>query len=158
MQIKNREAPKRALEVIFIGNSRVFSNVRFKKCPTQRLKILIASPNQIRTISLRKRSESFLAGRVFGQKTVHYKCLNPVTGGLFCERAFGSTQRGVCACKRTRWKNYPKLPKELRRTKIFFCCHCFTTTIYFFSSKQRLLKIRLFLGLIQSSALRKKER
>ena len=112
-----------------------------KKFPINHLQVRIASPNQIRSLCLRKSSEGFSIGRVWSSRTVSYKDLKPIPGGLFCESAFGPLQRGICACKRTRWRSYPKSPKKLRRTEVLYCSHCCTKTIYsdpyhFFSEKK----------------------
>merc|ERR1712118_487230 len=56
--------------------------------------------------------------------------MGPILGGLFCERAFGSFQRGICSCKRTQWRIYPKFPKKLRRIEILYCYECSTQTIF----------------------------
>ena len=106
-------------------------NIKYKrKFPIHHLQVRIASPNQIRSLCLRKSSDGFSIGRVWNSRTVSYKDLKPIPGGLFCESAFGPLQRGICACKRTRWRSYPKSPKKLRRTEILYCPHCFTKTIY----------------------------
>ena len=106
-------------------------NIKYKKkFPIHHLQVRIASPNQIRSLCLRKSSEGFLIGRVWNSRTVSYKDLKPIPGGLFCESVFGPLQQGICACKRTRWRSYPKYPKKLRRTEILYCSHCFTKTIY----------------------------
>ena len=106
-------------------------NIKYKKkFPIHHLQVRIASPNQIRSLCLRKSSEGFSIGRVWNSSTVGYKDLKPIPGGLFCESAFGPLQHGICACKRTRWRSYPKSPKKLRRLEILYCSHCFTKTIY----------------------------
>jgi DNA-directed RNA polymerase beta' subunit len=106
-------------------------NKKYKwKFSIHHLQIRVASPNQIRGLCLQKSSEGFLIGRVWNSRTVNYKDLKPIPGGLFCESAFGPMQRGICACKRTRWRSYPKIPKKLRRIEILQCPHCFTKTIY----------------------------
>nr|BBI28725.1 beta' subunit of RNA polymerase [Dinophyceae sp. MRD-151] len=106
-------------------------NIKYKEeFPIHYLQVRIASPNQIRSLCLRKSSEGFSIGRVWTSRTVNYKDLKPIPGGLFCESAFGPLQRGICACKRTRWRSYPKSPKKLRRTEILYCSHCSTKTIY----------------------------
>jgi hypothetical protein len=89
-------------------------NIRYKKkFSIHHLQVRIASPNQIRSLCLRKSSEGFSVGRVWNSRTVSYKDLKPIPGGLFCESAFGPLRGGICACKRTRWRSYPKSPKKI---------------------------------------------
>jgi hypothetical protein len=96
----------------------------------KKLRICVSSPNRIRSICLRQSPEGFLIGRVWNARTVKYKTLKPIPGGLFCERAFGAFQRGICSCKRSQWRLYPKFPKKLGRFEISYCFDCSTQTIY----------------------------
>ena len=120
-------------EILIVGKRQNIETSRKKnkwKLPIRRLQIRISSPNQIRSFCLRKNSEGFLIGRVWNASTVNYKDLKPISGGLFCESTFGSTQLGSCVCNRIRWISYPKLPKKLGRTEILTCPYCLTRTIY----------------------------
>lgn len=37
-------------------------------------------------------------GEVTKPETINYRTLKPEVGGLFCERIFGPTKDGACAC------------------------------------------------------------
>ena len=41
---------------------------------------------------------SWSSGEVTKAETINYRTLKPEVGGLFCERIFGPTKDGVCAC------------------------------------------------------------
>ena len=53
------------------------------------IKIGLASPDMIREWSY---------GEVTKPETINYRTLRPEVGGLFCERIFGPTKDGACAC------------------------------------------------------------
>ena len=53
------------------------------------IKIGLASPEMIREWSY---------GEVVKPETINYRSLKPEDGGLFCERIFGPTKDGACAC------------------------------------------------------------
>ncbi len=53
------------------------------------IRIGLASPEMIR---------SWSSGEVTKAETINYRTLKPEIGGLFCERIFGPTKDGVCAC------------------------------------------------------------
>ncbi len=53
------------------------------------IRIGLASPEMIR---------SWSSGEVTKAETINYRTLKPEVGGLFCERIFGPTKDGVCAC------------------------------------------------------------
>ena len=53
------------------------------------IKIGLASPEMIREWSY---------GEVTKPETINYRTLKPEVGGLFCERIFGPTKDGACAC------------------------------------------------------------
>jgi hypothetical protein len=98
--------------------------------PSQRLHIRIASPGQICALRLRRGFEALFVGRVWNPRTIDYISFTPVSGGLFCESSFGSLQRGICACKRVRWRSYPKLQEKLKRFEILSCSVCLSKTIF----------------------------
>ena len=100
------------------------------KFPIHKLKICVSSPKKIRSLCIQYSSEGFFMGRVWSAITVAYKDIKPISGGLFCESAFGSLKQGVCACTRTRWRSHPKFPRKLRRIEIMHCFNCFTKTMY----------------------------
>ena len=66
------------------------------------IKIGLASPEMIREWSY---------GEVTKPETINYRTLKPEVGGLFCERIFGPTKDGACACGK--YKNSHS--KEVRR-------------------------------------------
>lgn len=103
---------------------------RQSKFPIHKLKIRVSSPKKIRSLCIRYTSEGFSMGRVWSAITVAYKDIKPISGGLFCESAFGPLKQGVCACTRTRWRSHPKFPRKLRRIEIVRCPNCFTKTMY----------------------------
>ena len=53
------------------------------------IRIGLASPEMIRNWSY---------GEVTRPETINYRTLKPEPGGLFCERIFGPTKDGACAC------------------------------------------------------------
>ena len=68
------------------------------------IRIGLASPEMI---------ESWSSGEVTKAETINYRTLKPEVGGLFCERIFGPTKDGVCACGK--YKNAHVGPgKEVR--------------------------------------------
>ena len=101
-----------------------------KNQPIRRLQIFVAPPNQIRDLCLQTSPDGFLTGRIWNAKTINYKDLKPIPSGLFCERVFGPLQLGICSCKRTRWRHFPKFAKKLNRIKVFSCYFCLIRTIY----------------------------
>lgn len=64
----------------------------------QYLRIGLASPEQIRSWAERILPNGDIVGRVSKPHTIHYKTHKPERDGLFCERIFGPTKSGVCAC------------------------------------------------------------
>ena len=66
------------------------------------IKIGLASPEMIREWSY---------GVVTKPETINYRTLKPEVGGLFCERIFGPTKDGACACGK--YKNSHS--KEIRK-------------------------------------------
>ena len=77
------------------------------------IKIGLASPEMIRAWS---------HGEVTKPETINYRTLKPEVGGLFCERIFGSTKDGACACGK--YKN----SHNLRETIICDKCGVEVTT------------------------------
>lgn len=109
---------------------KISHKVRSWKLPVQQIQIRVSSPNQIRILCLRQNCEGVIIGRVWNARTVNYKDLKSIPGGLFCESAFGSIQQGSCSCQRIQWRRYPKSPKKLRRIEVLSCSYCLTYTIY----------------------------
>ena len=66
------------------------------------IRIGLASPEMIREWSY---------GEVTKPETINYRTLKPEPGGLFCERIFGPTKDGACACGK--YKNSHS--KEVRK-------------------------------------------
>ena len=66
------------------------------------IKIGLASPNMIRQWSY---------GEVTKPETINYRTLKPEVGGLFCERIFGPTKDGACACGK--YKNSHNLREKI---------------------------------------------
>lgn len=110
------------------------------KLPISQLQICISSPNQIRSICLRKSTGICMLGRTWNSRTVNYKDLKPIPGGLFCASTFGSLHIGICNCKRTWWRRSPKTPKKLRRRNIDMCFYCLTPTIFSPLPSQKIFK------------------
>ena len=83
---------------------------------------------------------------MWNPRTIDYIRFIPVNDGLFCESSFGSLQRGICVCKRIRWRSYPKFQEKLKRFEILFCFVCLFKTIFpifsVFRSLARLYFIR----------------
>ena len=77
------------------------------------IKIGLASPEMIRAWS---------HGEVTKPETINYRTLKPEVGGLFCERIFGPTKDGACACGK--YKN----SHNLRETIICDKCGVEVTT------------------------------
>jgi DNA-directed RNA polymerase subunit beta' len=77
-----------AREMLGLGNTVGFDQVG----------ITVASPDTIR---------SWSKGEVKNPETINYRTFKPEKGGLFCERIFGPTKDGECACgkyKRIKYK------------------------------------------------------
>nr|WGO61486.1 RNA polymerase beta' subunit [Aneura pinguis]WGO61572.1 RNA polymerase beta' subunit [Aneura pinguis] len=83
----------------------------------QRLRIELASPEQIRNWAERKLPDGEIVGRVTKPYTLHYKTHKPEKDGLFRERIFGPVRSGVCICGR-----YKGIASGKETTK--FCEHC----------------------------------
>nr|YP_010969883.1 RNA polymerase beta' subunit [Pteris ensiformis]WNR49096.1 RNA polymerase beta' subunit [Pteris ensiformis] len=83
----------------------------------QQLRIGLASPEQIRSWAERELPNGDVVGQVDQPYTLHYKTHKPERDGLFCERIFGPTKSGVCACG-----NYQSVNEEEAYSKI--CKHC----------------------------------
>ena len=77
------------------------------------IKIGLASPEMIRAWS---------HGEVTKPETINYRTLKPEVGGLFCERIFGPTKDGACACGK--YKN----SHNLRETIVCDKCGVEVTT------------------------------
>jgi DNA-directed RNA polymerase beta' subunit len=73
----------------------------------QYLRIGLASPEQIRGWAERILPNGEVVGRVTNPDTIDYKTHKPQRDGLFCERIFGPTKSGVCACGK-----YQSIPNE----------------------------------------------
>nr|YP_009548222.1 RNA polymerase beta' subunit [Onychium japonicum]AYW14768.1 RNA polymerase beta' subunit [Onychium japonicum] len=83
----------------------------------QQLRIGLASPEQIRSWAERELPNGDVVGQVDQPYTLHYKTHKPERDGSFCERIFGPTKSGVCACG-----NYQSVNEEDADSK--FCKHC----------------------------------
>nr|YP_010981888.1 RNA polymerase beta' subunit [Lygodium merrillii]UYS92539.1 RNA polymerase beta' subunit [Lygodium merrillii] len=83
----------------------------------QQLRIEIASPEQIRSWAERELPNGAVVGQVNQPYTLHYKTHKPERDGLFCERIFGPTKSGVCACG-----NYRSFDNEEESSN--FCKQC----------------------------------
>ena len=77
------------------------------------IKIGLASPEMIRAWS---------HGEVTKPETINYRTLKPEVGGLFCERIFGPTKDGACACGKY------KTSHNLRETIVCDKCGVEVTT------------------------------
>lgn len=71
------------------------------------VRIRIASPERIKSWSLRIFDEKLIfnynnkntsIGEVFKGETINHKTLEPIRGGLFCQRIFGPIKDGYCEC------------------------------------------------------------
>ena len=76
-----------------------------KRIQFESLLLGIASPDQIRRWAQRKLPNGSVIGQVLTAKTLDYKTLKPLRGGLFCERIFGPTKDFYCACNKRQPKN-----------------------------------------------------
>lgn len=76
-----------------------------KRIQFESLLLGIASPDQIRRWAQRKLPNGSVIGQVLSAKTLDYKTLKPLRGGLFCERIFGPTKDFYCACNKRQPKN-----------------------------------------------------
>nr|YP_010463797.1 RNA polymerase beta' subunit [Anemia phyllitidis]UUL71064.1 RNA polymerase beta' subunit [Anemia phyllitidis] len=83
----------------------------------QQLRIELASPEQIRSWAERELPNGAIVGQVNQPYTLHYKTHKPERDGSFCERIFGPTRSGVCACG-----NYRSIDNEKEYPN--FCKHC----------------------------------
>nr|YP_010888640.1 RNA polymerase beta' subunit [Pedicularis megalantha]WJJ68416.1 RNA polymerase beta' subunit [Pedicularis megalantha] len=64
----------------------------------QQLRIGLVSPQQISTWATKILPNGEIVGEVTKPYTFHYKTNKPEKDGLFCERIFGPTKSGICAC------------------------------------------------------------
>nr|YP_010409041.1 RNA polymerase beta' subunit [Adiantum flabellulatum]URH13271.1 RNA polymerase beta' subunit [Adiantum flabellulatum] len=83
----------------------------------QQLRIGLASPEQIRSWAERELPNGDVVGQVDQPYTLHYKTRKPERDGSSCERIFGPTKSGVCACGNCRSVN-----GEEKYSR--FCKHC----------------------------------
>nr|YP_010334379.1 RNA polymerase beta' subunit [Bignonia magnifica]UNH90325.1 RNA polymerase beta' subunit [Bignonia magnifica] len=83
----------------------------------QQLRIGLVSPQQIIAWATKILSNGEMVGEVTKPSTFHYKTNKPVKDGLFCERIFGPTKSGICACR-----NYRVIGDEKEDPK--FCKQC----------------------------------
>lgn len=77
----------------------------------------IASPDQIRSWAQRTLPNGSVVGEVTNWKTVDYKTLKPLRGGLFCQRTFGPIEDFQCQCGKG-----PVI--EEGRPTLWFCPKC----------------------------------
>nr|WAL03133.1 RNA polymerase beta' subunit [Primulina hedyotidea] len=64
----------------------------------QQLRIGLVSPQQISAWSTKILPNGEIVGEVTKPYTFHYKTNKPEKDGLFCERIFGPSKSGICAC------------------------------------------------------------
>nr|BBN66404.1 RNA polymerase beta subunit-1 [Austrocedrus chilensis] len=82
----------------------------------EQLQIGLVSPEQILAWSERILPNGKKVGQVTKARTLDYRTNEPIRDGLFCERIFGPTKRGVCACVK------PENEKENDNSN--FCTQC----------------------------------
>nr|YP_010888322.1 RNA polymerase beta' subunit [Pedicularis rhinanthoides]YP_010888954.1 RNA polymerase beta' subunit [Pedicularis elwesii]WJJ68098.1 RNA polymerase beta' subunit [Pedicularis rhinanthoides]WJJ68803.1 RNA polymerase beta' subunit [Pedicularis elwesii] len=82
----------------------------------QQLRVGLVSPQQISTWATKILPNGEIVGEVIKPYTFHYKTNKPEKDGLFCERIFGPTKSGICACGNYRVigdeKEYPKFCEQ----------------------------------------------
>nr|YP_009728117.1 RNA polymerase beta' subunit [Daphne genkwa]QIA46421.1 RNA polymerase beta' subunit [Daphne genkwa]QOW06936.1 RNA polymerase beta' subunit [Daphne genkwa] len=83
----------------------------------QQLRIGSVSPQQISAWANKTIPNGEIVGEVTKPYTFHYKTNKPENDGLFCERIFGPTKSGICACG-----NYRIIGNEKEDPK--FCEQC----------------------------------
>nr|UGV24098.1 RNA polymerase beta' subunit [Wikstroemia nutans] len=83
----------------------------------QQLRIGSISPQQISAWANKTIPNGEIVGEVTKPYTFHYKTNKPENNGLFCERIFGPTKSGICACG-----NYRIIGNEKEDPK--FCEQC----------------------------------
>nr|YP_010177592.1 RNA polymerase beta' subunit [Edgeworthia albiflora]QST15313.1 RNA polymerase beta' subunit [Edgeworthia albiflora] len=83
----------------------------------QQLRIGSVSPQQISAWANKILPNGEIVGEVTKPYTFHYKTNKPEKDGLFCERIFGPTKSGICACG-----NYRIIGNEKEDPK--FCEQC----------------------------------
>ena len=66
------------------------------------IQIEMANPDTIKHWSERQLADGTVVGEIIKADTINYRTFKPERGGLFCERIFGSTINGECACGKTR--------------------------------------------------------
>ena len=66
------------------------------------IQIEMANPDTIKHWSKRQLADGTTVGEIVKADTINYRTFKPERGGLFCERIFGSTISGECACGKTR--------------------------------------------------------
>ncbi len=90
----------------------------------ERIKIKIASPDQIRNWSY---------GEVKKSETINYRTLRPEKDGLFCERIFGTTKEWECYCGKFKSVRY----------KGIICDRCNVEVTHFKVRRERMGHIEL---------------
>nr|APP89489.1 RNA polymerase beta' subunit [Nitella hyalina] len=102
----------------------------------QFLQIGLASPKQIRKWAERILPNGDIVGEVKEPHTLHYRNQKPEKDGLFCEKNFGPTKSGRCACGK-----YERIPEEKEGQK--FCKKCWVEFTYSRVRRYRMGYIRL---------------
>ena len=83
----------------------------------QQLRIGSVSPQQISAWAKKILPNGEIIGEVTKPYTFHYKTNKPEKDGLFCEKIFGPTKSGICACG-----NYRVIGDEKKDPR--FCEQC----------------------------------
>ena len=108
--------------------------MKLKQTEFSGIQIGIASPTQIKRWAQQYLPNNTIVGEIRNHKTLNYKTLEPVPGGLFCQRIFGPIRGFKCSCRNPKSQTDP-----LKK----FCPQCLTRFTYSNVRRHRLGFIEL---------------
>lgn len=95
--------------------------MKLKQTQFSGIQIGVASPTQIKRWAEQYLPDNYIIGEIRNHQTLSYKTLEPVTGGLFCQRIFGPIRSFKCSCRNPKSQTDP-----LKK----FCPQCLTKFTY----------------------------
>ena len=95
--------------------------MKLKQTQFSGIQIGVASPTQIKRWAEQYLPNNYIIGEIRNHQTLSYKTLEPVPGGLFCQRIFGPIRSFKCSCRNPKSQTDP-----LKK----FCPQCLTKFTY----------------------------
>ena len=95
--------------------------MKLKQTQFSGIQIGVASPTQIKRWAEQYLPNNHIIGEIRNHQTLSYKTLEPVPGGLFCQRIFGPIRSFKCSCRNPKSQTDP-----LKK----FCPQCLTKFTY----------------------------